>query len=78
MRCDEKDVDRYGRIVGECFVNLDGAPVSANGLMVIAGHAVAYRRYSKDFVAAEAAARAEKRGVWQGEFEMPWDWRRRH
>jgi endonuclease YncB( thermonuclease family) len=27
--------------------------------------------------AAEAEARAEKRGIWRGSFERPQDWRRR-
>jgi hypothetical protein len=46
--------------------------------MVVAGLAVAYRRFSQAYVDAEAEARAAKRGVWQGEFEMPWDYRERH
>jgi endonuclease YncB( thermonuclease family) len=29
------------------------------------------------YVAADAEARAAKGGVWQGEFEMPWDFRAR-
>ena len=28
--------------------------------------------------AAEAAARAEKRGIWRGAFEQPHEWRRRN
>jgi len=44
--------------------------------MVLQGHAVAYRRYSKDYIAAEERAQAEKRGIWSGQFTMPWLWRR--
>ena len=40
------------------------------------GWAVAYRRYSHAYVELESAARAAARGVWAGEFVMPWDWRR--
>jgi|TARA_B100001964_G_scaffold50036_1_gene56321 endonuclease YncB( thermonuclease family) len=40
------------------------------------GWAVAYRRYSRDYVGAEAAARAAGLGLWSGSFVMPWDWRR--
>lgn len=54
----------------------DGQTVSANALMTYAGHAVAYRRYSKKFIEAEDAARRARRGMWAGVFQMPWDWRR--
>jgi endonuclease YncB( thermonuclease family) len=40
--------------------------------MVLKGWAVAFRRYSLDYVADEDAAQRGKRGVWSGEFEMPW------
>lgn len=33
------------------------------------------RRYSRDYVRAEDQARAARRGVWSGQFEMPWEWR---
>jgi len=71
VRCEEKDKDRYGRIVAICFLgNLD-----INRWMVEQGHAVAYRKYSSDYTDSEDAARAAHRGVWAGEFQMPWDWR---
>jgi len=40
--------------------------------MVASGWAVAYRRYSLDYVADEDAA---QRNIWSGNFDMPWDWR---
>ncbi|HZA65683.1 MAG TPA: hypothetical protein VE592_01970 [Geminicoccaceae bacterium] len=40
------------------------------------GLALAYRRYSRDYVAAEDEARVAGRGMWAGTFEPPWDWRR--
>ena len=43
--------------------------------MVERGWAVAFRKYSLDHVDAENDAREARRGIWQGEFEMPWDWR---
>jgi len=43
--------------------------------MVALCHALAYRRYSEDYVEAEDAARAAKTGLWQGAFVPPWDWR---
>jgi hypothetical protein len=34
------------------------------------------RQYGGDYVAAEEAAHAARRGIWAGEFEMPAQWRR--
>ena len=70
-RGDEKD--RYGRLIGFCFF-ADGA--SLNGWVVRQGHALAYRKYSKRYIQAEAAAKAEGLGIWAGEFVPPWKWRR--
>ncbi len=72
IACTEKDVDRYGRIVAICRV--DG--VDLNAWLVTEGWALAYRRYSSDYVGEEALARAARRGIWQGEFVPPWKWRR--
>ena len=46
--------------------------------LVAQGLAVAYRRYSEDYVDAEDRAAAAERGMWQGPFDMPWDWRRKN
>ena len=40
------------------------------------GLALAYRQYSKDYVLAEKTARNAKKGLWQGDFIKPWDWRK--
>ena len=37
---------------------------------------MAYRRYSRAYVDAEATAQAAQRGVWRRKFVPPWDWRR--
>lgn len=77
VRCEERDVDRWGRIVAECFARVgDVDAVNVNELMVEAGHALAYRRYSRDYVEVEDRAKAEGRGVWVGAFQLPWEWRR--
>ncbi len=44
--------------------------------MVSQGWALAYRRYSLDYVDEEADAQAARRGIWAGEFVRPWEWRR--
>jgi endonuclease YncB( thermonuclease family) len=64
-RCEVVEHDRHGRLVAKVF--------SPNG--VSAGWALAYRRYSKDYVDAENEARRAKRGMWRGTFVRPWEWR---
>jgi endonuclease YncB( thermonuclease family) len=70
--CVRRDVDRYGRLVGQCTVS----GVDVNAWLVRNGWAVAYTRYSRDYVRQEAEARAARRGIWSGDFVMPWEWRR--
>ena len=72
VACVVRDTDRYGRLVAVCH----RAEGDLNAWMVSEGHALAYRRYSRDYVAHENAARARRAGVWQGRFDAPWDWRR--
>lgn len=66
--------DRYKRLIGVCYVG----EVDLNAALVRAGWAVAYRRYSLDYVGEEEAAEAEGVGMWRGTFDMPWEWRRAH
>ena len=70
VTCEERDWDG-GRIVAVC--RLGGRDL--NAWMVSEGWALAYRRYSKEYVAEEASARASRRGLWRGDFVAPWDWR---
>ena len=44
--------------------------------MVVSGWALAYRRFSLDYVDQEADAQAARRGIWAGEFVKPWEWRK--
>lgn len=72
VSCEERDRDRYGRIVAVCSLGYD----KLNAWMVSEGWAMAYRQYSTDYVEEEEVARAEKIGIWRGEFVPPWEWRR--
>lgn len=73
VRCEERDTDRYGRVVGECWTGKR----NLNAWMVAQGYAVAYRQYGGDiYNAEEQAAKNAKRGVWSSRFDMPWDWRK--
>jgi hypothetical protein len=67
-----RDTDEYGRSVSIC----KNGNTDINAEMVRAGFALAYRRYSNDYVDEENEARNAKRGLWAGEFTAPWDWRR--
>jgi endonuclease YncB( thermonuclease family) len=79
LRCVGVGRDCYGRLVAKCF-SPNGVDVGKR--LVSAGWALAYRRYSMDYVDAENKARKAKRGMWRGTFMKPWDWRasmpRRH
>jgi endonuclease YncB( thermonuclease family) len=72
VRCVGDEEDRYGRLIAVCYA--DGT--NLNAWMVEQGWAVAYRRYSKEFVSEERQAESSGAGVWRGRFVMPWEWRR--
>ncbi len=71
VTCRVLETDRYQRLVAACGAG--GA--SINDAMVRSGWALAYRRHGQDYAAAEAEARKARRGLWQGRFETPEDWR---
>ena len=72
IKCREESVDRYKRIVAECFVNNE----SLSSYLVKNGYAFAYRKYSKKFILDENYARLNKKGLWSMKFEYPWDFRK--
>ena len=72
VKCKYKELDRYNRILGMCFVN----GVNINEQMVENGWAVAYRKYNKIFVDNENNAKDNLRGIWAGDFETPSEWRK--
>lgn len=82
----EKDVrvawskkDRYGRILGDVYIELkDGEQRHINREMIREGMAWHYRQYSKSPVlqAEEDEAREEKRGLWADKNPVPpWEFR---
>jgi endonuclease YncB( thermonuclease family) len=75
VSCQERDRDRYRRIVARCQV----AGRDLGELMVRAGQAVDYTRYSKAaYAEAERIARREGKGLWAGSFADPGEWRQRN
>lgn len=72
ITCVEETRDRYKRIVARCVA--DGVDLAA--AMTRSGYALAYRQYGSAYVAEERQAQLAQAGMWAGEFEAPWDWRR--
>lgn len=71
VACEPKDRDQYNRVVAICRSGGE----DLNAWMVGEGWAMAYRQYSGDYIQQEASASTSKRGIWQGDFVAPWDWR---
>lgn len=71
VACEPRDKDRYGRTIAVCRVGRQ----DIGAWMVEQGWALAFTRYSDDYVGQETAAKRTKRGMWAGEFVAPWEWR---
>lgn len=71
VSCVAVDTDAHGRTVARCTAN----GIEVNRAMVASGYAVAYRHYSTAYVSAEETAKAYRRGIWAGTFEMPSEYR---
>jgi len=74
LQCSLRDVDRYGRLVMQCF---NGA-TDIGAAMVRSGHALAYRHFSDLYIAEEEQAKTALKGIWRGTFSPPWEWRRQN
>lgn len=72
LTCHVSGIDRYQRKLARCFAGND----DVQGWLVSNGWALAYRKYSTDYVGDEEHAAAAKAGIWRGEFIAPWDWRK--
>ena len=75
-RVEVHGVDRYGRYLGEVFVNGQ----SLNKAILAAGLAWHYKQYSKDPLLAslEAEARLKRFGLWKDSSPIPpWEYRKR-
>ena len=68
----QKNKDRYNRFIGVCFDDQE----NLNKWMVRNGYAIAYRRYSKDYILDEDYAKKNKLGLWSGIFLDPEKWRK--
>lgn len=72
VRCVGKTTDRYGRLVAVCYLK----ELDLGAWLVSEGLAIDYRKYSSDYLDEEQAAREQRKGLWQGEFAEPWEWRK--
>ena len=69
--CEQKDTDRYGRIVAICRVG----GVDLGAMMVRDGYAWAFTRYSAAYAVQEALAKKEVLGIHRHNCMPAWDWR---
>ena len=74
IECITTGKDQYNRLIGVCFKN----NLNLNSEMVINGWAIAYRYYSKDYIKEEEEAKQQKIGIWSGEFEEPYLFRKKN
>jgi Micrococcal nuclease (thermonuclease) homologs len=72
IRCVGKATDRYGRLVAVCYLK----ELDLGAWLVSEGLAIDYRKYSLDYLDEEDRAREQRKGLWQGQFVEPWEWRR--
>ena len=75
--------DRYGRTVAEVYVkDSRSTAINLNVQMVRDGYAWHYERYSgncpirDEFAIAQEAAQSEGLGIWNGNPQPPWEWRK--
>ena len=74
LDCIVLETDRYHRLIITC----KSAGRDINAEMVRLGWAIAYRQHGLDYAAAEAEAKQARRGIWQGHFDRPDQWRAEH
>ena len=75
LTCTRRGPDRYGRTLAICRAG----GVDVGETLVREGLAVSYLSPTGpgDYRSLELTARLARRGIWQGQFERPQDWRKR-
>jgi endonuclease YncB( thermonuclease family) len=75
VSCEQRDIDRYGRAVAVCSI---GQTRDLSEWLIRSGWALDYSRYSRGaYSDAQREAERTRRGMWQGQFDKPWEWRGR-
>lgn len=67
VACSSRTRDQFGRLLATC----DVGGININKAMVESGWAFAYG----DYAVKEGSARRMRRGLWEGSFDRPQDWR---
>lgn len=67
VRCAVSGQDVYERALATCY----RGGINLNQYLVAQGWAVAYRKYDRRYVSMEEFATKNKKGLWQGEFISP-------
>jgi len=77
VKCTDEGLDVYQRQLSYCYsVNdLTINPINLNLELVKLGYAQAYRHQNSYLVSQEFKARDSKQGLWQTDFQAPWEWR---
>ena len=74
IKCISSSKDRYKRYLATCHKD----NINLNKWMVRNGLAVAYKRFSKNYLVDEEYAKENKLGIWKGFFIRPEKWRKRN
>lgn len=81
----EIEKDRYGRTVGEIFIDRPDGEYHVNSEMVMKGLAWHYAQYSDNcpnregLIRSEKIAKEDKAGIWKSNNPTPpWEWRKRN
>ena len=74
INCKGEKYDRYKRLIAICFKK----GKDLNKWLVRNGLAINYTKYSKKYLRDENQAKREKVGLWSGEFDEPWEWRKKN
>ena len=72
IKCISSSKDRYKRFLATCYKD----KINLNKWMVRNGYAVAYKKYSKNYMRDEEYAKENKLGLWEGSFITPEKWRK--
>lgn len=75
VSCTITGKDRYKRLLGRCYAGATATGVDVQRALVLGGFAVA--EYTDDYQREESQASAQKRGMWNGEFLRPYQFRKK-
>lgn len=84
ISCIIKGKDSYGRMVGECYFEVQNKRtkkanrININKEMVASGNAVAFLQFTDKYLDDENKAKQENRGVWATSFDLPSVYRKKN